>query len=71
MNELVDFEAERKRLEKELKDTQAKLSGIEAKLSNEGFLSKAPENVINAQKEAAAGLREKISMLEADLAKLG
>ena len=58
MSELVDFEAERKRLEKELKATEEKLAQIEAKLSNEGFLAKAPEHVINAQKEAAAGLKK-------------
>ncbi|HXK83022.1 MAG TPA: valine--tRNA ligase [Clostridiales bacterium] len=71
MSELVDFEAERKRLEKELKATEEKLAQIEAKLSNEGFLAKAPEHVINAQKEAAAGLKEKIAMLKEDLSKLG
>ena len=51
MGDLVDFEAERKRLTKEKEGAEKKLSGICAKLSNPGFLAKAPEAVVNNQRE--------------------
>ncbi len=71
MGDLVDFEAERARLKKELSKAQADLDFINKKLSNPGFVSKAPEAVVNAQKESAAKLSDKISMLEESIAKLG
>ena len=45
MGDLVDFEAERARLNKELASAQKQLDGINAKLSNENFVSKAPAPV--------------------------
>ena len=70
MGELVDFEAERKRLLKEREACEKKLSQINGKLSNEGFLSKAPEAVIEKQKQDKAKLEEKIKMLDESLEKL-
>ncbi len=64
MGDLVDFEAERKRLNKEKETTEKKLAQINAKLSNPGFLAKAPEAVIECQKAEAAKLTEKIKMIE-------
>lgn len=71
MGELIDFEAERKRLSKELAGCEEKLAFIHKKLSNEGFLSKAPAQVVEAQKAEAAKLAEKIAMLENSIASLG
>ena len=71
MGDLVDFEAERKRLSKEKEGAEKKLAGICAKLSNPGFLSKAPEAVVNVQREEEKKLREKIKMIEESLAALG
>ena len=71
MGDLVDFEAERKRLAKEKEGAEKKLAGICAKLSNPGFLSKAPEAVVNVQREEEKKLREKIKMIEESLAALG
>ncbi|MCR4614744.1 MAG: valine--tRNA ligase [Clostridiales bacterium] len=70
MGELVDFEAERKRLHKELENVQKQLAQVNGKLSNPGFLAKAPEAVVNAQKETAAKLNDKIAMLNESLSKL-
>ena len=70
MGELVDYEAERKRLTKELETAQKKLDQINNKLSNPGFLSKAPENVVEGQKQEAAKLNEKVKMINESLAKL-
>ena len=65
MDELVDKEAELKRLHKELEAAQKDLAFNQKKLNNQGFLAKAPEKVVNDIKEKAAKLTEKISMIEA------
>ncbi len=71
MAELVDFEAERKRLNKELEEVEKKLSQINGKLNNQGFLAKAPANVIEEQKANQIKLNEKAELLKASIAKLG
>ena len=71
MGDLVDFEAERKRLNKEKEAAEKKLSQINGKLNNPGFLAKAPQNVIDAQKADAEKLTEKIKMIDESLASLG
>ncbi len=71
MGDLVDFEAERKRLNKEKEAAEKKLAQINGKLSNPGFLAKAPQNVIDAQKADAEKLTEKIKMIDESLAALG
>ena len=63
--ELVDFEKELARIAKEKANAQKQLAGIENKLSNQGFLAKAPEAVVNGAKEDAAKLRALIEKLEA------
>ncbi len=70
MGDLVDFEAERKRLEKEKEGAEKKLAGIRGKLSNPGFLAKAPEAVIEGQRAEEAKLVEKLRMIEESLAAL-
>ena len=69
--ELVDFEAEKKRLEKELADVEKKLAQINGKLSNEGFLAKAPAAVVEEQRANGAKLTEKAKMLRESIEKLG
>ena len=71
MGDLVDFEAERKRLNKEKETAEKKLSQINGKLNNPGFLAKAPQNVIDGQKADAEKLAEKIKMIDESLAALG
>ena len=71
MAELVDFEAEKKRLNKELEEVEKKLSQINGKLNNQGFLAKAPAQVIEEQKANQIKLNEKAALLKASIAKLG
>ena len=71
MAELIDFDAERKRLTKELEDVEKKLSQINGKLNNAGFIAKAPANVIEEQKNNLAKFSEKAELLKASIAKLG
>lgn len=65
MEELVDKEAELKRLNKELKQVEKMLAQDEGKLSNPGFMSKAPEKVIEKIKGQAEKEREKIALIHA------
>ncbi len=65
MDELVDKEAELKRLNKELEATKKLLAQDEGKLNNAGFMSKAPAQVIEKIKSQAAKEQEKIAMINA------
>lgn len=65
MEELVDKEAELKRLNKELKQVEKMLAQDEGKLNNPGFMSKAPEKVIEKIKGQAEKEREKIVLIHA------
>ena len=71
MGELIDFEAQRARLTKEKEKALKDLEFINKKLNNPGFVSKAPEAVVQGQRDAAAKLQDKISMLDDSIAKLG
>ena len=64
MSELVDREAELKRLNKELESAQKQLDTVNAKLNNEKFMSKAPENVVAGVRENGEKLAEKIRMIK-------
>ena len=68
--ELVDLEKEKARLTKDLGKKQGELKGLDAKLSNPGFLAKAPENVVAAEKDRAEKLRALIAKLEEQLANM-
>ena len=67
LGELVDLEKERARVEKELKKQSAELEKLNAKLNNPGFVNKAPEHVVAAEKERAVQLTELVAKLEAQL----
>ncbi|MBQ3903374.1 MAG: class I tRNA ligase family protein, partial [Eubacterium sp.] len=71
LGDLVDFEAERKRLEKELAQAEDKLAFINKKLSNPGFVNKAPEKVVAQNKEDAAKLEEKIATIKKSIEDIG
>ena len=67
LGDLVDFEAEKKRLEKELATAEDKLEFINKKLNNPGFVNKAPEKVVQQNKDDAAKLEEKIAQIKKSL----
>ena len=70
MAELVDIEKERARIEKELDKARAQLEAQNKKLANESFVSRAPEAVVNAERERAEKAKALIANLEESLAKL-
>ena len=71
LGELVDFEAEKKRLQKELAAAEDKLAFIMKKLGNPGFVNKAPEKVVQQNRDDAAKLEEKIAMLNKSIKEIG
>ncbi len=71
LSELVDLDKERERLEKELAKNRGFLEGQRKKLSNEKFVSRAPENVVAAERERAEKLEALIANLEESLRRLG
>jgi valyl-tRNA synthetase len=63
LGDVIDFAKERARLEKDLKKAQDEVARFDAKLSNEQFVAKAPEDVLAEQREKraeAAALAERL-----------
>ena len=66
----VDLVAERARLEKDLVTAQKDLATAEVKLKNEGFMAKAPENVVKEIRERQAATTADIERITTQLAAL-
>ena len=69
--ELVDIQEELARIAKERAKAEGHLKGIEAKLSNEAFTSKAPANIVQNQRDQAEKLRALIAQLDQSAAAMG
>ncbi len=69
LGELVDFEKEIARLNKEKEKVHKELEFIDKKLNNENFVAKAPQAVVDGQREAAQKLRDKIAMIDESIEK--
>ena len=68
--EVIDFEKERARLSAELKKNEGEIKRLEGKLSNEGFVAKAPPAVIEGERKKLQGYLDARASLEAALKKL-
>ena len=71
MGDLIDFAAERARLEKEKAKVEDDIAFVMKKLDNPNFVSKAPEKVVAVEREKADKLREHLAKLEESIAALG
>ena len=67
---LIDFVAERARLEKELARVNADIARIDAKLGNPDFVRRAPEEVIEAEREKRAEAVARLAKIDEALARL-
>ncbi len=65
--ELIDFEKELERLNKEKKDLEAEIKRVEGKLSNQGFIAKAPEKVIAEEKAKGEKYRQMLEKVIASI----
>ncbi len=68
--DIIDFEAEKKRLGTELDKVNGEIARLEGKLSNENFISRAPAAVVDAEREKLARYIEKKNGIEQALAAL-
>ena len=68
---ILDFEAEAARLNKEISASQTEVEKISKKLSNEGFISKAPSHVIEENKKRLSSEQGRVEALQTALKRLG
>jgi valyl-tRNA synthetase len=67
---IIDFAKETNRLEKEIKKLAAELGTVAKKLGNEGFLNKAPADVIEKVRQKQSALLEKQQKIQTNLDKI-
>lgn len=70
LSDIIDVEKEMARLNKEKKAVQKDLDFLNGKLNNQGFLAKAPEKLIEAEKSKLAKAQEKMAKIEESIAAL-
>ena len=71
LSEVIDFEKEKARLTAEMKKNESEIERLEKKLSNEGFVAKAPAAVIEGERAKLQKYLETRASLTAALDKLG
>ena len=65
LDELMDYEKERERLKSEIKKIESEIKRAEGKLSNKGFTDKAPEAVVNKEREKLASYKDLLEKTKA------
>ena len=58
--DLIDIDKEKQRLEKEISRLEGIEKGLTAKLNNKNFIDKAPENIVNKEREKLENVRENL-----------
>ncbi len=71
MNELVDREKETARLNRELAACKKEIEMIDSRLANEQFVSRAPEKVVQAERDKLTAAKDKLLRIEQSIAALG
>ena len=67
----IDVAAEKERLKKEIEKLEKQISIAQGKLSNEGFVARAPAAVVDQEKQRVAEFSATLDKLKPQLAKLG
>ena len=70
LSDVIDVEKERARLATELKKLEGEIKRLEGKLSNQGFIAKAPAAVVEAERAKLAKYEENLAGVKDALAKL-
>ena len=70
LGDLVDTEKEKERLSKDIAQTEADVKRLTALLSNHGFVAKAPQKLVDGEREKLAKAEEKLAKLKEKLAAL-
>jgi valyl-tRNA synthetase len=71
VNVEIDIEAEKKKLEEDLKYQEGFMKSVQKKLSNERFVNNAPEQVVVIERQKLADAETKVKMIKEQLIKLG
>ncbi|HWU24831.1 MAG TPA: class I tRNA ligase family protein, partial [Rhizomicrobium sp.] len=71
LGDVIDFAKERARLEKELQKTESEIARVDAKLNNKDFVARAPEEVIEEQREKRADAQVLAARLKEAVSRLG
>ena len=67
LDDLMDYEQERKRLKDEIKRLEGEIKRANGKLNNENFVSKAPEAVVNEEREKLANYKDLLEKTQISL----
>lgn len=67
---LIDFEKEIERLEKELNKWKKEVELVQKKLSNQGFVSKAPQKIVDEEKQKEQDYKNKYQSVKARITEL-
>ncbi len=70
MASMFDLEAEKQKLEKEMNQTQAEVSRLETRLKDDAFLTRAPEMVIEKERQKLYTLKDKLEKLKLQSSRL-
>lgn len=70
MASMIDIAAERQRLQKESEQNQAEIARLETRLQDNAFLTKAPEAVVNKERDRLTAVKDKVVRLKHELARL-
>jgi valyl-tRNA synthetase len=70
VHDVIDIEAERKRLEKQKEQVERAKTSVEAKLANENFVTRAKPQVVEQAKNKLAELTEQLETIEKHIAGL-
>jgi valyl-tRNA synthetase len=68
---LFDLDTERERLGKQIEEAKADVARIEGKLANEQFVARAPEAVVQTERDRLATARGRLEGLEQSLTEIG
>jgi valyl-tRNA synthetase len=66
----VDVDAEKQRLEQEKESLQTRITGVEARLSDRAFLSRAPQPVVDKERGKLKDSETRLQKIEKRLAEL-
>jgi valyl-tRNA synthetase len=70
MESMFDIEAERKRLQKEIEESQAEMARLKVRLEDSAFLAKAPAEVIDRERQKLYTISDRLERLKQQILKL-
>jgi valyl-tRNA synthetase len=70
LDQAMDMDKEKARLQKEIERLERNIAGAEGKLNNEGFVAKAPENIILFEREKLASMKDALEKVKGNLVDL-